>query len=191
MIFVAIDFETANQRKDSACSIGLKKMNEKGKVLSEYYALIRPKYPYFDPRCMAVNGLAELSILRSPTFDVLWPENKAFIGDCPLVAHNASFDMSVLKYSLAACDIVVPEYEYYCTLQMSRKLMPLHRSYALTSIVPEVLDLTYNAHNAADDAYVCGLLFCYMLSKEAIKEKEDLDDYLLFKGSHYPKTICF
>ena len=69
--------------------------------------------------------------------------------------------------------------------------MPLHRSYALTSIVPEVLDLTYNAHNAADDAYVCGLLFCYMLSKEAIKEKEDLDDYLLFKGSHYPKTICF
>ena len=28
-------------------------------------------------------------------------------------------------------------------------------------------------------------------TKEAIKEKEDLDDYLLFKGSHYPKTICF
>ena len=191
MEFVAIDFETANQRKDSACSIGLMKMNNKGEVLNEYYTLIKPRYPYFDPRCMAVNGLSPTQILKAPSFDIIWPEVKEFIGNLPLVAHNAAFDMGVLKYSLYSWGITVPEYEYYCTLQMSRKLMPCHKSYALTSIVPEVLELTYNAHNASDDAYVCGRLFCYMLEKETIKDKDDLDDYLLYKGSHYPKTICF
>lgn len=189
MEFVAIDFETINQYCNSACSIGLAKMNEKGEVLDQYYTLIRPKILFFDPRCMAVHGLSENDIKCAESFDMLWPEIKEFIGLNPLVAHNAAFDINVLKGTLASYGITVPQYEYYCTLQMSRKLLPFHSSYSLTRIVPELLDISYNAHNAADDAYVCGLLFCYILKREAIKDKEDLDDYLQYKGSRYPKTI--
>ena len=42
MQFVAIDFETANNSADSACSIGLVKMDEEGAVIDSFYSLVRP-----------------------------------------------------------------------------------------------------------------------------------------------------
>lgn len=189
MEFIAIDFETANRYNHSAVSVGLTRMDHKGNVLDSYYTLIRPRYVFFESMCMSVNGLSEDEIRRAETLENLWPEMRDFIGNLPLVAHNAAFDMSVLKGSLGAWGLEVPSYEYYCTLQLSRRLMPCHESHALTALVHEVLSIDYNAHNAADDAYVCGRLFCYMLSREGIADKDDLDDYLQFRRLRYPKVI--
>ena len=189
MEFIAIDFETANRYNHSAVSVGLARMDHKGQVLDSYYKLLRPKYLFFEPMCMSVNGLSEMEIRNADTLETLWPEMSDFIGDLPLVAHNAAFDMSVLKGSLASWGIQVPPFEYYCTLQLSRRLMPCHRSHSLTNLVHEVLDLDYNAHNAADDAYVCGRLFCYMLSREGITDRDDLDDFMQFRRLRYPKVI--
>lgn len=189
MEFVAIDFETANRYNHSAVSVGLSRMDHKGRVLDSYYTLIRPKYLFFESMCMSVNGLDERDIRCADTLETLWPEMRSFIGDLPLVAHNAAFDMGVLKGSLSSWELETPPYEYYCTLQLSRRLMPCTQSHALTYLVHEVLDLDYNAHNAADDAYVCGRLFCHMLAKEGICDKDDLDDYLQFRRLRYPKVI--
>lgn len=158
MEYVAIDFETASCLRDSACSIGLVRFDEEGEKKGEFYSLIRPPVLRFDEVCFSVHHLDPLKIAVSPTFSDLWSDISSFIGSRPLVAHNAQFDMGVLKYTLHSWDIECPEYEYYCTLSLSRKLWKGRDSYKLTRLA-ENMGWEYDAHNALEDAEVCGKLF--------------------------------
>ncbi|MCR5732882.1 MAG: 3'-5' exoribonuclease, partial [Sphaerochaetaceae bacterium] len=159
MEYVAIDFETANRYPDSACAIGLSLFDEEGVRRDSFYSLICPVIPYFDPVCTNVHHLDSRDVLRAPKLDEIWDDIYSFIGSRPLVAHNARFDMGVLKASLTRCGINPPPYEYYCTLNLARRLLPGYDCYKLTYLVDQVLGMNYHAHLASDDAYVCGKLF--------------------------------
>lgn len=158
MEYVAIDFETASVLRDSACSIGLVRFSEDGEEKDSFYSLIRPPVLRFDPVCTSVHHLDPYEIASSPTFRDIWGDVSAFILDRPLVAHNAQFDMGVLSHTLSSWGLECPEYSYYCTLSLSRKLWKGKASYRLTALASE-LGWEYDAHNALADALVCGRLF--------------------------------
>ena len=158
MEYTAIDFETASILRDSACSIGLVRFNEDGESTDSYYSLIRPPVLRFDPVCTAVHHLDPYEIAKAPTFRDIWNEIDDFIGSRPLVAHNAQFDMGVLSHTLHSWGLECPQYYYYCTLSLSRKLWKGKPSYRLTSLASE-LGWEYDAHNALADALICGRLF--------------------------------
>ena len=158
MNYVAIDFETAACRMDSACALGLVRFDSEGTELESWYSLIRPPGLQFDYVCTQVHHLSPLDITKAPTLKELWPEIREFIKNDPLVAHNAQFDMNVLRHTLVAWDLDVPSYKYFCTLSLSRKLWKGRRSYKLTSLA-EDMGWEYDAHNALADAEVCGKLF--------------------------------
>ena len=158
MNYVAIDFETAACRMDSACALGLVRFDSEGTELESWYSLIRPPVLQFDDVCTQVHHLSPLDITKAPTLKELWPEIREFIKNAPLVAHNAQFDMNVLRHTLVAWDLDVPSYTYFCTLSLSRKLWNGRRSYKLTSLA-EDMGWEYDAHNALADAEVCGKLF--------------------------------
>ena len=158
MNYVAIDFETAACRMDSACALGLVRFDSEGTELESWYSLIRPPVLQFDDVCTQVHHLSPLDITKAPTLKELWPEIREFIKNDPLVAHNAQFDMNVLRHTLVAWDLDVPSYKYFCTLSLSRKLWKGRRSYKLTSLA-EDMGWEYDAHNALADTEVCGKLF--------------------------------
>ena len=158
MNYVAIDFETAACRMDSACALGLVRFDSEGTELESWYSLIRPPVLQFDDVCTQVHHLSPIDITKAPTLKELWPEIREFIKNDPLVAHNAKFDMNVLRHTLVAWDLDVPSYKYFCTLSLSRKLWKGRRSYKLTSLA-EDMGWEYDAHNALADAEVCGKLF--------------------------------
>ncbi len=158
MEYVAIDFETASILRDSACSIGLVRFSEDGEKKDSFYSLIRPPVLRFDPVCTAVHHLDPCEISSSPTFSDLWGDISSFIGTSPLVAHNAQFDMGVLSHTLHSWNLECPGYRYFCTLSLSRKLWKGKPSYRLTALAEE-LGWEYDAHNALEDALVCGRLF--------------------------------
>lgn len=158
MDYVAIDFETAACRMDSACALGLVRFDSEGEILDSWYSLIRPPVLQFDDVCTQVHHLSPIEISKAPTLLDLWPEISGFIKNDPLVAHNAQFDMNVLRHTLVAWDLGVPPYKYFCTLSLSRKLWKGRRSYKLTSLA-EDLGWEYDAHNALADAETCGKLF--------------------------------
>ncbi len=158
MEYVAIDFETASILRDSACSIGLVRFSEDGEKKDSFYSLIRPPVLRFDPVCTAVHHLDPCEISSSPTFSDLWGDISSFIGTSPLVAHNAQFDMGVLSHTLHSWNLECPGYRYFCTLSLSRKLWKGKPSYRLTALARE-LGWEYDAHNALEDALVCGRLF--------------------------------
>ena len=122
MRYVAIDFETASGAMDSACAVGLVRMDEEGCILDEYSSLIRPCNAAFDSRCFSVHHLDPISVLSAPSAADVWPEMREFIGDLPLVAHNAEFDISVLRSTLASWGLEPCHNRYYCTLSLARKV---------------------------------------------------------------------
>ena len=192
MNYIAIDFETAACRMDSACALGLVKFDPEGEILSSWYSLVRPPVLQFADVCTAVHHLSPIDISRSPTMKDLWPDIESFIGDEALVAHNAQFDMNVLRHTLAAWGITVPRYKYYCTLSLSRKLWKGRRSYKLTSLA-EDLGWEYDAHNALADAEVCGKLFSRLcgevLFDDAIAERFFSRIYKKGETHRLPETL--
>ena len=116
MNYVAIDFETAACRMDSACALGLVRFDSEGTELESWYSLIRPPVLQFDDVCTQVHHLSPLDITKAPTLKELWPEIREFIKNDPLVAHNAQFDMNVLRHTLVAWDLDVPSYKYFLSL---------------------------------------------------------------------------
>ena len=191
MQYVALDFETASSRADSACSIGLVKMDEEGYVIDTYYSLVRPPVLIFDPICTAIHKLDSIDIAKAPTFKEQWPQIRSFIGDLPLVAHNAPFDIRVLRATLEAWGLEVPCNEYYCTLSLSRKLWKGKQSYKLTYLSSE-FGWEYDAHNALEDALMCGRIFSklcgsYLLSCDMM---DKFFKRIYKKGSNgFPKRV--
>ena len=162
MNFVTIDFETAKYSRESACSIGLVKFID-GKAVDTYYSLIRPPVLYIRPDFTDIHGLTVDDVKDAPTFADIWESSiKPFITDLesryfPLAAHNASFDMSVICAVLEYYELEIPPLSYFCTQSLSRRTWPGLESYALTSLAKK-FGITYNAHNALDDAMTCGKL---------------------------------
>lgn len=186
MNYVALDFETANSYPGGACSVALARFDEEGTLLETYYSLIRPKHPYFDPGMTAVHKLSSDDCLAAPEFDKIWEQMRSFIGRDILVAHNAVFDMGVMKAAFEAYDLEAREMSYLCTLTIARKLWPKMHSYKLSYLV-DYFDMEYQAHYALDDAIMCGKIM-YRLCQGHLNELLDLRRFLITKGIE-PKVI--
>jgi DNA polymerase-3 subunit epsilon len=157
MDFIAIDFETAKYSRESACSIGLVKFRS-GEAVDTYYSLIRPPSLYIRPDFTLIHGLTVDDVKDAPQFNDIWDSGiKPFIGDLPLAAHNASFDMGVLYAVLDWYGLEIPALPYFCTCNLSRRVWPHLSSHALTALAKH-FGIVYNAHNALDDAMTCGKL---------------------------------
>jgi DNA polymerase-3 subunit epsilon len=157
MHFVAIDFETAKYTRESACSVGLVKFLD-GKAADTYYSLIRPPVLYIRPDFTDIHGLTVNDVRDAPRFADVWQDRLLpFIGDLPLAAHNAAFDMGVLRAVLEWYDLPVPPLSHFCTLKLARAAWPDLKSHALTSL-GQHFGIVYAAHNALADAQTCGII---------------------------------
>jgi DNA polymerase-3 subunit epsilon len=103
-----------------------------------------------------VHGIYAKTTINEPTFDIVWEEIKPFLENQIVVAHNVSFDRSVLEESLKLYDIISLEILWLCTFELTG--MNLENACELYDV--ELL----NHHNALDDALACGNLFVKLLS---------------------------
>ena len=149
--FAAIDFETADRLRDSACAVGVVRV-EQGRLTDRYYRLIRPPRKRFE--FTHVHGLTWKDVRGSPTFGGIWPELREFIeGADFLVAHNASFDKGVLHRCCEAARVEPPGQEFRCTMQLARARWDL-RSAGLAAVC-EHLAIPLDHHQALSDAEAC------------------------------------
>ncbi|NQT91626.1 MAG: 3'-5' exonuclease [Lentisphaerae bacterium] len=150
--FTAIDFETANSSRSSVCSVGLAVVRD-GVIASRFEQLIRPEPLVFDPFNISIHGIRPEDVVDAPTFSEFWSELWASVSG-PLVAHNASFDMSVLRHSLDQCGTSYPKTDYFCTCVISRLTWPGYPTYSL-DFVADSLGISFTHHRAEDDAAAC------------------------------------
>ena len=173
MKFTAIDFETANERRSSACAVGLTVV-EDGEIVDEIYHLIRPNPTYFAPINVSIHGITSHDVADAPTFAQLWPELMKRVSG-PLVAHNAAFDMSVVRQALDASGLPYPETDYFCTVVIAKLTWPQHDSYKLNHLA-EWLKIPLRHHDAAEDARACALLALHACQSHGVESLYDLQE---------------
>lgn len=159
--FVAIDFETANGRRSSVCSVGIVVVRD-GKVVDRFYSLIRPTPNYYTCWTTEVHGLTRRDTDSQPTFPEVWAQVADKIKDLPLVAHNRPFDESCLRAAFAEFGMQYPEYQFYCTLAASRRCLKLPSHQLHIAAAACGYDLT-NHHHALADAEACAAIALKLL----------------------------
>ncbi len=157
LTFTAIDFETATREPDSVCEIGIAIVDD-GVVTDCRSWLVRPidnRYEWFNTR---VHGIRPEDTAVSPTFEAVWQEVLPLLQGRVVVAHNAAFDMGVLRETLTLRHIEFPELAYFCSCRVAKKAVrggshSLERMCSLLGVDPG------RHHRAGDDARACAEVF--------------------------------
>ena len=174
MNFIAIDFETANSNRNSPCEIGIVKV-ENFKITDKKSFLIRPKENYFDWMNTEIHGIDEDTVKNEPEFDVIYSKIKDDFENYPIIAHNASFDISVLRRTLDLYDIPYPRTEYTCTYQMAKSSLEGCLSYRLDAI-SKFLDIKLDHHRALSDANACAEIAIKLFNDKSITDFSQIKD---------------
>ena len=155
--FVAIDFETANHSRTSACAVGLVHVSD-GEIIAEETLLIRPPQRQFN--FTHIHGITWNDVKDEPTFAELWGTIGGFIsrGDF-LVAHNAPFDLGFLRAAIQSAGLSEVRNLVIDTHLLSIKAFPKQKSYSLQNLAIEQGLPRGRAHRARDDAELCMRLF--------------------------------
>lgn len=166
MNFTAIDFETANAQRSSACAIGIA-IVEDGKLCETQHFLIKPTPYYFNAINTRIHGISTETVADVETFEELWQELKPYLENRMIIAHNAAFDISVLRYSLDAYGLLYPELEYACSLVLARKLLPGRERYNLAAL-SAAFDIPLQHHQAESDAAACAQIVLKLAERHGI-----------------------
>ena len=139
--FIAFDVETPNHLSDRMSAI----------------------FDYFNTR---ITGISEETVWDAPTFPELWPEIEPLMSGGLLVAHNAVFDMGVLKKCLQHYEIDWKPYvRYICTVQMGRRILP-GISHKL-DVLCDYYGIELDHHQAASDSRACAKILLRYLEQGA------------------------
>ena len=159
---IAFDVETPNRFNSRMSAIGICVV-EDGRIADSFYSLVDPEQP-FDWFNTQLTGIDSEAVAGAPTFCELWPRIEPLMSSGVLVAHNAPFDMGVLKKCLRAYGITWrAQVPFLCTVHMGRRLLPgvSHRLNDLCGLYGIRLD----HHRADSDSRACAqILLRYMES---------------------------
>lgn len=171
MEFIAIDFETATQH--DPCEIGLT-IVQNGKIVETISEYIKPaSFPYFNPFHQRVHGISAADVQHAPDFEQLWVKLQPLLSEKMLVAHNAAFDMGVLRAILQRYDIALPHCDYMCSVSMARKVWKGQPSYSLGNIC-STFGIEFTHHRAGADAEACAKLVLQAMHDMQVDTLEEL-----------------
>jgi DNA polymerase III subunit epsilon len=149
--FVAIDFETANNDRASACAVGVVRL-EGGRIVATERRLINPRTNYFiytDCHNMRPQDVAD-----APLFDLAWKELSPLLdGAAFIAAHNAHFDKGVLYHCCDRYNIAPPGHPVTCSMKAARACWELP-AYGLDTVCNH-LSIELNHHEPLSDALGC------------------------------------
>lgn len=151
--FTAIDFETANEQRASACAVGIVRVRG-GVIVESFETLLRPRELRVDWRNQQVHGIAEAELHNAPTLADVWPQLLPYLHRQPVVAHNSAFDVSVLEYSCRDFGVPIPAFHALCSVKMARVAWPNLERHKLDHIAGH-FGIPLDHHDALSDARAC------------------------------------
>jgi DNA polymerase-3 subunit epsilon len=161
MKFAAIDFETATGKRSSACAVGIA-LVEDGTITETFYSLIKPPDNAYFGMNISVHGIYPEDTAGAPTFAELYPEIRTRLQGSMIVAHNESFDRSVLRRTMEHYELD------YTELGLAERWECTMRIYKAKGFVPcklnvccDRLGIELQHHEALSDAIGCAHLYLH------------------------------
>lgn len=166
--YIVIDFETTgfNCYNDEIIEIGAIKYRNFVEV-DRFEQIIKPK-TIVSPYILELTGITQLEINESPDIESVIHNFLVFIGDLPLVAHNSSFDMRFLMYSLIKTKTDFTEFTSIDTLTLSRRYIDETKNHKLKTLKNFIGMNKNQSHRAIDDCLVTNEIYklCYSRKDE-------------------------
>ena len=175
--YCVFDLETTgiSFRTEKITEIGIMKVRN-GEVIDSFETFVNPEKP-IPMRVQEITHITDEMVKDAPTIEEIMPKVLEFFGDSVLVAHNADFDTSFIKYN---CDRMGLKFDntYLDTLRLAKDLFPDYKKYKL-GIIAENLGIKVEvAHRALDDVDTTVKVFnvmLKMLKDKGIKTLEEMD----------------
>ena len=162
--FTAIDFETANERRDSACAVGIVRVRG-GQIVDSYQTLLRPRHLRMDWRNQQVHGIAEADLNGAPSLADVWPNLLPYLHRQLVVAHNSAFDVSVLEHTLRDFGVPIPAFHCLCSVKLAKIAWPQLERHSLNDLATH-FNIALNHHDALSDARACAEITVHALRSE-------------------------
>ena len=186
MQYIAFDFETSGLPKGRkpvtretlgqydtcrAVSLSAARFSSKGRLIDTFDAMVYPEGFEISPGSVAIHGITEdMAKSKGRSFVQVFTDFMTFIGPRTktLIAHNAKFDVSVLRSEMLRHGIdlsLIDELNFRCTLELYRErfLKPIRLGVLYEEIFGEQFE---NAHNSLADCIACGRVYPYVIGHE-------------------------
>lgn len=177
--FIAIDFETGNPRRVSACAVGYARVAN-GEIVESISHLVRPVGGHA-PFQSKIHGIKHEHTADSPDFGELFPDVRE-IFQAPLVAHSR-FDQQVLS-ALSNHFGLGLEFEYLDTSSLAKEMLPDLKNHKLKTLAKHFGLPKFQHHDAREDAIACANIFLKLheMLGGAEVQQSDNDELHEFKG---------
>lgn len=173
--YIVFDVETPNRYNNRMSAIGITKILD-GKITDSFFSYVNPEVS-FDSFNTELTGIDASTVADAPTFDALWKEIEPMFSSGILVAHNAVFDLSVLKACLSAYGITWKKsVKYLCTVQAGRKLLPDMKHNL--NVMCEHYGIELDHHKVDSDSRACAEILLRYIADGA-DEKQFIRTYKL------------
>jgi DNA polymerase-3 subunit epsilon len=176
MRWAAVDFETATFSRASACALGVVVV-EDGTELHRQSWLIRPPRNEYDARNIEIHGIRPHDTEDAPHFGEVWGEAMSLIGDRAIIAHNAGFDVGVIRGGCDEYELAPPSSRYLCTVQLSRRTWPELSAHKLPIVAGHVGNIELDHHDALSDAAACSSIMRACIDSVGVRDIDGLVEH--------------
>lgn len=169
MYFAVIDIETTGGKpsQEKITEIGIVK-HDGTKEIDRYHTLINPN-KQIPPFIVQLTGIDDAMVSDAPQFYEVAKDIVEFTQDCYFVAHNVAFDYGFIQHEFKELG-----YHYnrkrFCTVKLSRKLLPGHKSYSLGKLCKSLGINLANHHRALDDALAASKILELLFKEDGFME---------------------
>jgi DNA polymerase III epsilon subunit family exonuclease len=174
--YAVFDCETTgtDSERDEIVSLALVLLNQDGDETGRFGSLIRPSCP-IPEEASAIHGIWDADVAEAPTFADLARRLLELLDGRVFVAHNASFDLTMLRSALRTTGVEYRPPAVACTLDAFRVLEPLAQEHRLEAICSRQGVQLAGAHHAMRDAEATAALVKVLLERDLAPESARLD----------------
>ena len=159
-----IDFETTGVSPGQgarATEVAIVLLGRDGQVVDRFASLMQTG-AWIPPFIEELTGISNAMVAAAPPAEAVMREAARFVGDAPMVAHNAAFDSKFWQSELQHAGLAAPQ-PFACTVLLSRRVFPDAPSHSLGRITDHLgLPRTGRAHRALADAEMAAALLARM-----------------------------
>lgn len=123
-------------------------------------------------KTIEIHGITDEMVKDSPGIEEVLPEFYDFVGDLPLIAHNAKFDIGFLMFQSHQLNIKPSKNHVYCSCQYARVALPKQRSFRLKDLTENLSIELVNHHRALDDAMAALKVFAHGIQQRLMEDQK-------------------